>query len=68
MRMITEAFVDTLELGLEKPEQVVVRVHILRTISSALIALSQPMIPTFVFGWPSGEERGDYLALDLGVF
>ncbi|KIM41303.1 hypothetical protein M413DRAFT_445334 [Hebeloma cylindrosporum] len=25
-----------------------------------------PMIPTFVFGWPSGEEKGDYLAVDLG--
>ena len=26
------------------------------------------MIPTFVFGWPTGEERGDYLAVDLGPF
>ena len=26
------------------------------------------MIPTFVFGWPSGDEVGDYLALDLGMF
>jgi len=25
-----------------------------------------PMIPTFVFGWPSGQETGDYLAVDLG--
>ena len=25
------------------------------------------MIPTYVFGWPTGEEIGDYLALDLGV-
>ena len=24
------------------------------------------MIPTFVFGWPTGEEKGDYLAIDLG--
>jgi len=48
MRMIVEAFKDTLELGLEKPEQIV------------------PMIPTFVFGWPTGKEKGDYLALDLG--
>jgi len=24
------------------------------------------MIPTFVFGWPEGNEIGDYLALDLG--
>ncbi|KAJ2928462.1 hypothetical protein H1R20_g8636, partial [Candolleomyces eurysporus] len=24
------------------------------------------MIPTFVFGWPSGDELGDYLAIDLG--
>ncbi|EIW69221.1 hypothetical protein TREMEDRAFT_39456 [Tremella mesenterica DSM 1558] len=23
-------------------------------------------VPTFVFGWPSGEEMGEYLALDLG--
>lgn len=26
------------------------------------------MIPTFVFGWPTGQEKGDYLALDLGEF
>ncbi|KAG8996175.1 hexokinase A [Tulasnella sp. 427] len=25
-----------------------------------------PMIPAFVFNWPTGEEKGDYLALDLG--
>ncbi|KAG8746284.1 hexokinase A [Ceratobasidium sp. 414] len=25
-----------------------------------------PMIPTFVFGWPSGQESGDFLAVDLG--
>ncbi|KAF8336507.1 hexokinase [Cantharellus anzutake] len=25
-----------------------------------------PMIPTYVFGWPTGEETGDYLAVDLG--
>jgi hexokinase len=24
------------------------------------------MIPTFVFGWPTGQEKGDYLAIDLG--
>ncbi|ETW77625.1 hypothetical protein HETIRDRAFT_389219 [Heterobasidion irregulare TC 32-1] len=48
MRMIVEAFKDTLEIGLEKPGQTV------------------PMIPTFVFGWPTGTETGDYLALDLG--
>lgn len=24
------------------------------------------MIPTFVFGWPTGKETGDFLALDLG--
>jgi len=46
--MIVEAFKETLELGLEKPNQVV------------------PMIPTYVFGWPTGNEKGDYLALDLG--
>ncbi|KAG6907258.1 hypothetical protein DXG01_009678 [Tephrocybe rancida] len=48
MRMIVEAFKETLELGLTKPEQVV------------------PMIPTFVFGFPNGNEVGDYLAVDLG--
>lgn len=25
-----------------------------------------PMIPTYVFGWPTGKERGSYLAVDLG--
>jgi hexokinase len=24
------------------------------------------MIPTFVFGWPTGKEEGAYLAVDLG--
>ncbi|KAJ6552276.1 hexokinase [Mycena vulgaris] len=48
MRMIVEAFKETLELGLAKPKQIV------------------PMIPTFVFGWPSGQETGDILAVDLG--
>ncbi|TEB32755.1 hexokinase [Coprinellus micaceus] len=48
LRMITHAFRETLDLGLEKKEQVV------------------PMIPTFVFGWPTGQEKGDYLAIDLG--
>ncbi|RDB17141.1 Hexokinase-2 [Hypsizygus marmoreus] len=48
MRMIVEAFKDTLELGLQKPDQIV------------------PMIPTFVFGFPTGQEQGDYLAVDLG--
>ena len=28
----------------------------------------QPMIPTFVFGWPTGEETGEYLAVDLGMW
>lgn len=27
----------------------------------------QPMIPTYVFGFPTGEELGDYLAVDLGT-
>ncbi|KAF8624659.1 hypothetical protein AX17_006990 [Amanita inopinata Kibby_2008] len=48
MRMIVEAFKESLEIGLQKPEQVV------------------PMIPTFVFGWPTGKEKGEYLAVDLG--
>ncbi|XAO26837.1 hypothetical protein I312_105678 [Cryptococcus bacillisporus CA1280] len=25
-----------------------------------------PMLPTYVFGWPTGDEVGDFLALDLG--
>jgi len=25
------------------------------------------MIPTFVFGYPTGQEQGDFLALDLGL-
>ncbi|KAK7018504.1 phosphotransferase [Favolaschia claudopus] len=48
MRMIVDAFRETLELGLAKPKQTV------------------PMIPTFVFGWPNGQEVGDLLAVDLG--
>ncbi|KXN81350.1 Hexokinase-2 [Leucoagaricus sp. SymC.cos] len=30
------------------------------------ICISTPMIPTFVFGWPTGQEQGDFLAVDLG--
>lgn len=26
------------------------------------------MIPTYVFGWPSGQESGNYLAVDLGEY
>ena len=26
----------------------------------------QPMLPTYVFGWPTGNEEGSFLALDLG--
>ncbi|CCM01376.1 uncharacterized protein FIBRA_03426 [Fibroporia radiculosa] len=48
MRMIVEAFKDTLETGLAKYGEVV------------------PMIPTYVFGWPSGKETGNFLAIDLG--
>lgn len=25
-----------------------------------------PMLPAYVFGWPSGQEQGSYIALDLG--
>lgn len=25
------------------------------------------MIPTYVFGWPTGHEVGDYLSVDLGI-
>lgn len=25
------------------------------------------MLPTYVFGWPTGQETGEYLALDLGM-
>lgn len=48
MRKIVDGFIDVLEQGLEKPDQMV------------------PMIPTWVFGWPSGKETGSYLAVDLG--
>ncbi|KAG8983883.1 hexokinase A [Tulasnella sp. JGI-2019a] len=48
MRIIVDAFEETLEKGLQENGQIV------------------PMIPAFVFGWPTGKEVGDYLALDLG--
>ncbi|KAF8527774.1 hexokinase [Gautieria morchelliformis] len=48
MRMIVEAFKETLDKGLKKYGEVV------------------PMIPTYVFGWPTGGEQGDFLAVDLG--
>lgn len=72
--MIVDAFTESLELGLESNGQVVVGVF--RLILSHLkpiarlrgVRSTQPMIPTFVFGWPSGQETGEYLALDLGAF
>jgi len=48
MRMIVDAFIDTLEKGLATKGQMV------------------PMFPTYVFGWPTGDEMGDFLAVDLG--
>ncbi|KAJ9101721.1 hypothetical protein QFC21_003060 [Naganishia friedmannii] len=48
MRMIVNAFEETLDRGLQKDGEIV------------------PMIPTFVFGFPDGNETGEYLALDLG--
>ena len=59
-------FKDTLEAGLAQNGQVVVR----RVPPHAPIAAhppAQPMIPTYVFGWPSGKETGNYLAIDLGA-
>lgn len=65
--MIVEAFKDALENGLEKRDQIVV----CRTgnffIRWKLNPSCQPMIPTYVFGWPTGREKGDYLAIDLGT-
>ncbi|KAG6811771.1 hypothetical protein H0H92_005901 [Tricholoma furcatifolium] len=97
MRMIVEAFKDTLELGLSKTDQVVSLrsprpasppfeasygipacsmpfinelliffLTLFRLISDLTTSAPQPMIPTFVFGFPTGNEVGDYLALDLG--
>lgn len=67
MRMIVDSFDETFEKGLAEPEQVVVRT-LPPACDPALIRLYaiQPMIPTYVFGWPSGQEAGDYLAVDLG--
>ncbi|CAH7666155.1 hexokinase [Phakopsora pachyrhizi] len=48
MRMIVEAFIESLEAGLKEKGHTV------------------PMIPTYVFGWPTGKEKGPYLAVDLG--
>ncbi|RSH84456.1 hexokinase A [Apiotrichum porosum] len=48
MRMIVQAFEETLDKGLKKNGETV------------------PMIPTYVFGWPSGKEHGEFLAVDLG--
>lgn len=68
--MIVEAFKDTLEQGLEEPGQTVVRISIVIAMLPTWNSISfvQPMIPTFVFGWPTGQEKGDFLAVDLGVF
>lgn len=72
MRMIVEAFKESLELGLAKHKQVVVSVSFLDMriyfISTSWSYGCQPMIPTYVFGWPTGEEKGNYLAVDLGEY
>ena len=105
MRIIVDTFKEALELGLEKPNQIVVGIDLfLHTLAIQrigcchswdvlvhrmfsiwdlewlpdtiynprntlwwLIIYLQPMVPTYVFGWPTGEERGDYLAIDLGT-
>ncbi len=66
MRIIVEEFKEALELGLQKPNQVVVRRDVLLIIQSISHFAMQPMIPTYVFGWPTGNEKGKYLAVDLG--
>ena len=72
MRMIVEAFKESLELGLAKHKQVVVSVSFLdmriHFISTSWSYGYQPMIPTYVFGWPTGQEKGNYLAVDLGEY
>lgn len=78
--MITNSFRETLDAGLETPGQVVVRTILVVSppipkhtptpmclVSPSTDTGLQPMIPTFVFGWPSGDESGDYLAIDLGT-
>ncbi len=65
--MIVEAFKEALENGLEKRDQVVVRRNASIFTHQKLDLSCQPMIPTYVFGWPTGREKGDYLAIDLGT-
>lgn len=51
------------------PQRMRIITHVLEeTLDKGLKEPGQivPMIPTFVFGWPTGEEKGDFLALDLG--
>ncbi|GAA6002926.1 uncharacterized protein JCM10292_001377 [Rhodotorula paludigena] len=40
----------------------------IETLERGLTAKGQevPMLPTYVFGWPTGKEKGSYLAVDLG--
>jgi len=87
-----DAFVETLEQGLEKNGQEIVSLRLntedegppslppIRpeqarassrrppdSVADNARALdSQAMLPAYVFGWPSGNETGSYLAVDLG--
>ena len=65
MKELVALLKEALNRGLEKPDQAVVRRRCLTTFSSDL-SVMQGMIPTFVFGWPSGNETGNFLAIDLG--
>lgn len=74
MRMIVDSFIDTLERGLQHDKQMVVRLY-----SSLFTLTPAAHVPDLrarsdwttglisqVFGWPSGKEVGQYLAIDLG--
>lgn len=66
MRAIVSHFVSEMQKGLQNEgETGILRTHAEDDVL-ALTPLQVAMIPTFVTGRPTGQEKGKYLALDLG--
>lgn len=73
LREITNRFQKELDAGLQKPKQNIVSADnptCIRTHGSPprnpALTPTQAMYPTWVFGFPSGHEKGQYLTIDLG--
>lgn len=70
LKEIVGEFEKELIQGLEKPRQNIVSLGTESTRShddnAKSSSFNQAMYPTWVFGFPTGQERGQYLTIDLG--